>query len=122
VRVELFEAEVVAGRGSRKTTWLVAQNDGWIPVDRHPRATIESLTSGPGTVWERRIEVPLAPGTRLVRIESEPLPEPPRDALSHLTRGRRAPSRKSRKTELVVGPRGELVAGKSRGAATSRKR
>jgi hypothetical protein len=107
--VELVDAEVIVPRGRRKTTWFVRHNDGWVRAAEHPKATIESLDAGPGTVFERRIEIALPKGTRVCRVDSAPAGEPRRDPLAHLVRARRSQRRTTRRTELSVGPRGELV-------------
>jgi len=107
--VEIIDAEVIVARGRRTTTWLVRYNDAWIRAAEHPEAMVESLESGPGTVWHRRIEIVLPEGTRLRRVDSSPTPEARRDALAHLARARRSPARTTRRIELSVGPRGELI-------------
>lgn len=109
VAVELFESETIVARGRRKVTYLVRLNDAWVLASAHPRAVVERLSAGPGTVWEHRIELPLPVGTRLVRVESEPEPELGRDALDYLGDARRGPKRRSRRRELVVSARGELL-------------
>jgi len=107
--IEVVDAEVIVPRGRRMTTWFVRYNDGWLRAVEHPNATVQQLQSGPGTVWERRIEIPLPKGTRVCRVDSSPAGEAPRDALAHLAGGRRSPKRTTRRIELSVGPRGELV-------------
>jgi hypothetical protein len=107
--IEVFDAEVIAERGRKTTTWFVRYNDGWVRAAEHPNATVQKLDAGPGTVWERRIEIVLPKGTLVARVDSSPAAEAPRDALAHLTRGRRSQRRTTRRTELSVGPRGELI-------------
>jgi hypothetical protein len=109
VLVELFESERIASRGRRTVTHRIREHDAWVHAAEYPGARVEQLSPGPGTVWERRIEVELEPGTRVLRQESAPLPEPPRDALDYLVRERGRPRRARRERELVVGRRGELV-------------
>jgi hypothetical protein len=109
VQVELVDSEVIAGRGRRRTLHLVRLNDAWVPAAEHPNAKIERLDTGPGTVWQRRIELELRPGTRVRKLVSEPMPEPRRDALAHLVSARKGPRRKKREIELEVGRGGELV-------------
>lgn len=106
--VELVESEVVTGRGRRVTTFLVRLNDAWVPAREHPSARVEPIEAGPGTVWERRIELQLARGARLVRVVSEPLPEPRHDPLDYLTGAARKARRRTVRTELSVGARGRL--------------
>ena len=107
--VELIDAEVIVPRGRRITTWFVRHNDGWLRAAAHPNATVDTLAPGPGTVFEHRIELALAQGTRLRRVESSPASEARRDPLAHLAYARRSPRRTTRRTEFSVGPRGELV-------------
>jgi len=110
VKVELFESESIVARGRKRVSWVVRYNDAWVSAAEYPGATSESLSPGPGTVWERRVELDLPVGTRVCRIESAPSPEPARDALDYLTREQLRPRRRSRRSELVVGTRGELSA------------
>jgi hypothetical protein len=109
VRVEVFEGESIVPRGRKKVTYLVHFNDGWVLAGEHPGAAVERLSPGPGTVWEHRIELELPVGTRLCRIESVPHPEPEKDALDYLTDERRGQRRLSRRRELEVNRRGDLV-------------
>ena len=108
VRVELFESETIVGRGRKQVTYLLRVNDAWILASEHPGAVSERLSSGPGTVWERRLELELPVGARLCRVVSSPLSEPSRDALEYLTDARRGPRRTTRRRELVVDRRGAL--------------
>lgn len=107
-QVELFESEIVAGRGRQQTHYLVRFNDGWVSAREHPGAKVESLDTAPGTVWERRIELELPRGTRLVRVVSSPLSEPRREPLDYLKGRPEKPRRRVRRTELSVGARGAL--------------
>ncbi|MCC6904131.1 MAG: hypothetical protein IT377_34505 [Polyangiaceae bacterium] len=109
VVVQLFESETIVGRGRRKVTYLVRVNDAWVAASVHPGAVIERLSAAPGTVWEHRLELLLPVGSRLCRVESTPLAEPARDALAYLTDERRSPRRATRRRELVVDRRGDLV-------------
>ncbi len=109
VTVELFESETIMERGRKKITYLIRHNDAWVVAGDHPKATVERLSAGPRTVWEHRVAVELAVGTRVCRVESVPRPEPTRDALDYLSDERRGPRRLSRRRELVVGARGDLV-------------
>jgi len=107
--VELFESETIVARGRRRVAYWVRYNDGWTPAREHPAASVEQLSPAPGTVWERRVCLELAVGTRLLYVESAPRPEPARDPLEYLGMQRQGPKRRSTRRELVVGPRGELV-------------
>lgn len=109
VRVELFESERIVPRGRKKVSYVVRFRDAWVSASEHPDAEIENLSPGPGTVWERRIELGLPVGTRVCRIESAPAEDVARDALDYLTEDRRGPRRVGRRRELVVNARGHLV-------------
>lgn len=104
----MFDSEVIVGRGRRKTHHLVRLEDAWVVVSEHPSARSERIDAGPGTVWESRVELSLPRGTRMVRVVSQPLEEPPRDPLAYLTRPSSTPKRRTIRTELVVGVRGTL--------------
>ncbi len=107
--VEVVESEVVVSRGRRTTSWFVRYNDGWLRASEYPGATVARLDAGPGTVFERRIEIELPKGTRLRRVETSPAAEMRRDPLAHLENARQSPRRRMTRTELCVGSRGELV-------------
>ncbi len=107
--MELFESEVVQGRGSRTTIWLYRKSDAWVPVVDHPGAQVEKVASGPGTVWERRVTLRLAEGTRLIRQYSAPGDREPRDPLAYLEREVKRPPRRAQRKEYLVARRGRLV-------------
>lgn len=109
VKVELFESETIVERGRKKVSYLIRHNDAWVVAGEHPNATVERLSAGPGTVWEHRVAVDLAVGTRVCRVESVPRPEPARDALHYLGDQRKSQPRLTRRRELLVNARGELV-------------
>ncbi|GMV17906.1 MAG: hypothetical protein HS104_24730 [Polyangiaceae bacterium] len=109
VKVELFESETIVERGRKKVSYLIRHNDDWVLASAHPNAESERLSAGPGTVWEHRIAVDLPVGTRVCRVESVPRPEPARDALDYLGDQRKSQPRLTRRRELLVNPRGELV-------------
>jgi hypothetical protein len=106
--VELFECEVVAGRGRKQTLYLIRFNDSWVAASKHPGARVQSLDPGPGTVWERRIELDLPRGSLLRRIDSAPLPDPKADPLAYLTRAAPKARRRTHETRLRVAARGRL--------------
>jgi hypothetical protein len=110
VTIELFESEVVIARGTRRTSWRVRVADAWISVNEHPTARVENVEAGPGTVWERRVELDLESGTRLERVEASPAPERAEEPLSYLKQARPRRAWRSQKREYRVGPRGELQA------------
>jgi hypothetical protein len=80
-------------------------------VNEHPTARVEQLDAGPGTVWERRIELDVESGTLLERLTASPVTE--RDEpLAYLERDRPRARWRKQRVEYRVGPRGELVAKK----------
>ncbi len=108
VRVELESSESIAERGTVKVAWLVRVNDAWVRAGELPGAVVEQLEPGAGTVWRHRVQLALAPGTRLMRVESRPAPVERRSALDYLAREARQPRRRVRRTTFHVGRRGEL--------------
>jgi hypothetical protein len=82
-RVELVESERVVERGSAKTQWFVRVRDGWTRARQVPGALVQPLETGPGVVWEHRIELTLARGARLLCVRSHPNPVQ-RSPLAHL--------------------------------------
>lgn len=108
VTIELCEGEYIADRGTRKLSWLVRLNDGWIHVAKWPGAEVEQCQAKSGVVWESLTRLAVPVGARLTRVESRPAPHTRRDALDYLKRGPEAARRVSRQ-EFRVGRRGELV-------------
>ncbi len=106
--IDLTSGEYVAPRGKREITWLVALNDDWVHVSAWPGAEVERNQAMSGTVWENRTRLRVAPGTRLMRIESRPIAYKQRDALDYLSRGG-GENRQIVRQEFQVGGRGELV-------------
>ncbi|HLV67339.1 MAG TPA: hypothetical protein VKY73_16065 [Polyangiaceae bacterium] len=105
-RVELVEGEHIVARGSVEVAWLVAVRDGWLPAARAPGARVQTLPSGPGTVWQRVVELELPRGTRLVRVESRPR-SVQRTPLEHLQRGA-GPARRVLRRSYQVGKGGAV--------------
>lgn len=95
-------------RGHARVVWFVRQGDSWLAAAQHPDAEVEELDAGPGTVWERRVELRLARGARLMRVESRPAPDASRDAMDYLTRAPRLAERRVLRQYYQVGPRGAL--------------
>jgi hypothetical protein len=108
VTIELTEGEYVVPRGKRELTWLIRSGDAWVHVSKWPGAEIERCQIRSGMVWENRTRLLVAPGTRLIRVESRPAPYPRRDALSYLQRPT-APQRRVVRQEFRVGARGDLL-------------
>jgi hypothetical protein len=107
-RIELTDAESVTDRGTLRVSWLVRHNDGWVRAADYPGATQERLQAGPGTVWESRIELELAEGTLLARVESRPGARTRKDPLEYLRRETRAPARDVQRLLYRVGASGAL--------------
>jgi hypothetical protein len=105
--VELVDSERVVPFGHARITWLVRKGDGWIRATEWPGAVTEARDAGPGTVWERAVILELATGTELVRVESRPRAEAPKDPLSYLDRRTHRP-RTTRRTRYRVEPGGRV--------------
>jgi hypothetical protein len=100
-----MEDEHIVPHGSAETTWWVRVNESWAAAATLGEVT--SLDPGPGTVWRRRVELRLAGGTRLLRVESRPLIQH-KTPLEFLAR-QPTTARKLRRVEFVVGRGGEPV-------------
>lgn len=109
VTVEVTERETVVARGHQRTSWLVRDGRRWGPVGSAPGASVTLHDPPPGTVWERSIELRVAPGTLLMRLESRPAPARRRDPLEHLQRETRLPPRVVQRRIFAVDRRGALV-------------
>lgn len=107
VSVEVREGEYVAQRGTCKVTWLVRFNDAWVHVSEWPGVEVERCETKSGVVWENLTRLSVAPGARLLRVESRPAPYAARDALDYLKRSPNAARRVFRQ-EFRVGRRGDL--------------
>ncbi|MEZ4225456.1 MAG: hypothetical protein R3B13_31175 [Polyangiaceae bacterium] len=107
VSVEVEEHGVIRGRGVQTVTWLVKRGDLWCKAAEYPDAVVSQLDAGPGSIWQRRIELTLAVGTPLERVVAHPKADEPRDVLAHLERGRRQ-ARVLTRTRYEVGPRGQI--------------
>lgn len=105
--IEVFESEIVIPRGTRRVRWQILVNDDWIGVSEHPTARIQHVDSGPGTVWERRIELDVESGTLLERLTSSPATQKA-DPLAYLERDRPRAKWQKQRSEYRVGPKGEL--------------
>jgi hypothetical protein len=107
--VDLVDGEHVVARGAARTTWFVRQGEGWVRAADWAGAEVERRSSGPGTVWERAIRLSLPAGTELLRVETRPLPPPPRDPLSYLQSEIRTTPRATRRTVFRVLRGGRLA-------------
>ncbi len=110
VTIELTEGEYVVERGKRQLTWLIRIADAWVHISKWPGAEIRRCEIKSGMVWENRTRLLVAPGARLVRVESRPAPYVKRDALSYLERPSAAKRSVSRQ-EFRVSVRGNLLKG-----------
>lgn len=106
IEVEAFEA-IVPG-GVRRVTWLVESDDEWRLASEQPGASVEARDAGPGMVWVRRVTLPLPPGARLARVESEPERVVHRDPLAYLFGSERRRGRQTRRSQFVVTVAGKL--------------
>jgi hypothetical protein len=106
-RVVLLEEEVVTGGRTRRVSFRVRVNDGWVPAKRHETAVTELLSRGPGVVFRVRIELSLPAGTVVERSDAAQLPES-RGALEHLVSARKGTRGRVTRTRLLVHPGGEL--------------
>lgn len=93
-RVHLTDEATVVARGERVLVWFVRLADGWVRAGEHPFAVKEEISSErgdarcpPGTIWQRRVELELPPGTVLRATVSSPLQEK-LSPVEYLTRGR----------------------------------
>ncbi len=108
VEVEVVDGEYVAGRGTKRVIWFVRQGKDWRGVMHCPGAQSAELESGPGTVWESQLRVPLAPGTEVMKVTVSPRPEPPRSALDYLLAPTLHPKKATSRRYFVVTSRGLL--------------
>jgi hypothetical protein len=78
--------EVVAQRGVRRVAWYIAERERWVPVASITGARIQNADSSPGVVWRRQVCVDIVPGTKLMRIESQPDKSRMSDPLAYLSK------------------------------------
>ncbi len=107
--VRLEESEQVAGRGSRRTTWWVQQEQQWIPAVKVAGCTVEKLATGPGVVWSRALWLDLSVGTLVTRVIAEPMVQRPRSTLDHLLLTSGPASTRRTRSTYRVDARGRLV-------------
>ena len=106
--VFLVDEEFVGERGSVKVVWLVEHNDGWIAAATSVGARSERLQAGPGVVWRSRVELELARGSHVMRVETRPNARRG-TTLDHLTGGAKSPRPRVKRSRFAVGPRGVLT-------------
>jgi len=107
-RVVLVNEEFVGERGTVKVVWHVRHNDGFVSASESPGARSERLDAGPRVVWRSRVEVELARGTPVVRVETRSGASRS-STLAHLTGVAKSSRPEIVRTRFVVGPRGDLV-------------
>ena len=107
--VELIEAERVVAHGAALTTWLVRHGQAWTRATEWPGAVVERRDAGPGTVWERAVTLVVPRGTELLRVETRPRHEVPRDPLSYLERAIRSLPRSTHRTRYRVEVGGRVL-------------
>ncbi|MCH2109349.1 MAG: hypothetical protein MK135_08465 [Polyangiaceae bacterium] len=71
-RLELVDAARIVARGEEVSVWYIRQNDGWIRAKDHPGVQLDTSVSEnqdtrcpAGTVWQRQMELRVAPKTLL---------------------------------------------------------
>jgi hypothetical protein len=107
-QVELVDCARVVPYGEARVTWFVRKSDGWVRAAEWPGAAVEQRDAGPGTVWERAVTVELPAGTELLRVETRPRAEAPKDPLSYFDR-RGSRARATRRTRYRVGVGGRVL-------------
>jgi hypothetical protein len=100
--------EVIAVRGVRRVAWYVAEQERWVPVASSSGARVENHDSCPGVVWRRQVFLNIAPGTKLMRIESQPDKGGPSDPLAYLWKQDRGAKQNVRRSYFRVGKAGRL--------------
>jgi hypothetical protein len=113
--IELTDGEVVVARGTRAISWWVKKGESWINARGWPGTKVEQLESGPGTVWECRLDLEVPRGTLLMRVESRPLSGARTDPFEYLERETRRARRSVLRTYFKVGRRGQLLREPKRG-------
>ena len=111
--IEVRQFERVVARGTQKLAWFVRTHDGeqaaWCNVAEHPHVHVEEVDAGPGSVWEKRYELSLPVGSRLLRVVSRPHPQQrPKTTLDYLRDDKRGLPRQVQRHEYRVDARGTL--------------
>jgi hypothetical protein len=106
IEFQLFET-VMRG-GTRRVTWHISEQDAWLSVADYPGARVEQQERAPGTVWRRHVRVSLPLGAQLMRVDSEPAADAPRDPLAYLWGAPRAAGRRVRRSYFSVVEHGKL--------------
>ena len=90
--VTLLEFEKVVPRGVSRQTWSVYCEGRWLSARLVPGAVVSAHSSRPGYIWERSVELKLAPGTKLELLSERPRPRKSLDAFSILTVDQASPT------------------------------
>ena len=109
--VSVVEEARIVERGERRRKWFVRARHDWVRVGDHASAVLEetdddSARCPPGIVWQRRFELVLPRGTRLMALSTFPRVQP-RSTLWYLNHG-------ASRAELVYQQRQYRVVGNYR--------
>jgi hypothetical protein len=105
--LETFEA-VMEG-GVRRVSWHVAQGERWLAAVNYPGARVALADGTRGVVWQRRVQLCLPTGTRLMRVESTPERNVQSDPLAYLWQPGRGTKQRVQRSYFQVGAAGRLV-------------
>ncbi len=100
--LELIEFEKVVPRGVSKQTWAVRLNDRWFQAVQVPGAVVVGSPSRSGVVWERRVQLALAPGTSVRLTAENPQRAQRKDVFSVMTVDPHATTRCQRVEYIVT--------------------
>jgi len=94
-RASLIDEATIVERGERVKVWFLPWGETWIRAKDHPNAQLDEVSSltratqcPAGTVWQRSIEIALAPRTPLLCRITRPLIEN-FQTLDYMTKDRR---------------------------------
>jgi hypothetical protein len=107
--IELHIFEAVTRGGVRRVTWHVSEQDDWVSVTATPGALVENRDRGPGVVWRTQVRLRLPLGAELMRVESEPARDAPKDPMAYLWGARRGAERRVKRSYFQVGEQGKLL-------------
>lgn len=95
-RASLIDEATIVERGERVKVWFLPCGETWIRAKDHPSAQSDEVSSDArttrcpaGTVWQRTIEIALAPKTPLLCRITRPLIES-LQTVDYMTKDRRA--------------------------------
>jgi hypothetical protein len=107
--VRVLTGEYVVPYGTKTTTWSVHVEGSWTSITKVAGSERQTVSSGPGTVWQSLFEVRVPAGTWLLRIDTAPLPRRHDDPMSYLEREVRGARQKVTRRYYRVRRSGELV-------------